>query len=52
MFANFLYFIVALLVLSLNRSADQLPLPLAEALLIFAALAALFALYIRSRYRG
>lgn len=51
MYANFLYFIVALLILSLYQPVDQPRLPLAYAVTIFAAILILFTLYTRSMFR-
>jgi len=51
MFANFIYFIVALLILSLYEPPEELPLSLVQASLAFVALAVLYALYVRSRFQ-
>jgi Zn-dependent protease with chaperone function len=51
MFANFLYFIVALLILSLYQSPEELPLTPPQALATFAALAIIYTLYVRSRFQ-
>jgi Zn-dependent protease with chaperone function len=51
MFANFIYFIVALLILSLYEPPAQLPLTLGQALTAFMGLAALYAIYVRSRFQ-
>jgi Zn-dependent protease with chaperone function len=51
MFANFLYFIVALLILSLYQPPDELPISLVQAIVIFAALAVIYILYVRSRFQ-
>ena len=50
MFANFIYFIIALLILSLYEPPAELPLTLGQALTAFAALVVLYALYVRSRF--
>lgn len=51
MFANFIYFIVALLVLSLYQPPEELPLSAAQTFIGFAALALLYAIYVRSRFQ-
>ncbi len=51
MFANFIYFIVALLILSLYEPPAQLPLSLGQASLAFLVLAALYAIYVRTRFQ-
>jgi Zn-dependent protease with chaperone function len=48
MFANFIYFIIALLILSLYEPPGKLPLSLFQASISFLALSALYALYIRA----
>jgi Zn-dependent protease with chaperone function len=50
MFANFIYFIVALLILSLYEPPAKLPLSLSQALISFVAITVLFTLYIRARF--
>ena len=50
MFANFIYFIIALLILSLYEPPDKLPISLSQALILFIALSALYALYVRVRF--
>ena len=52
MFANFLYFIIALLVLTLYEPAEVLPFSAGTALGLFLLLALLFAIYTRLRFRG
>ena len=51
MFANFIYFIVALLILSLYQPPEELPLSSFQAFIGFAALAVLYAIYVRSRFQ-
>jgi Zn-dependent protease with chaperone function len=51
MFANFIYFIVALLILSLYQPPEELPLSAAQTFLGFAALAVFFALYVQTRFQ-
>ncbi len=51
MFANFIYFIVALLILSLYEPPAELSLSLSQALIAFMGLAALYAIYVRARFR-
>ena len=51
MFANFIYFIIALLILSLYQPPDELPLTLWQSLMGFLASSTLFALYTRSRFQ-
>lgn len=51
MFANFIYFIVALLILSLYQPPEELPLSFIQALTAFAALVVLYALYVHSRFQ-
>jgi Zn-dependent protease with chaperone function len=51
MFANFLYFIVALLIFSLYQPPEELPLSLVQALIIFVALTVLYTLYVRFRFQ-
>jgi Zn-dependent protease with chaperone function len=51
MFANFIYFIVALLILSLYQPPEELPLSPAQTFISFAALAVLYAIYVRSRFQ-
>ncbi len=52
MFANFIYFIVALLILSLYEPPSDLPLTAGQATAAFLALAALYAVYVRSRFQS
>jgi Zn-dependent protease with chaperone function len=51
MFANFIYLIVALLIISLYQAPEELPLSAAKTFIGFAALAVLHAIYVRSRFR-
>ncbi len=51
MFANFIYFIVALLILSLYEPPEELPLSPVQALLAFTALAVLYGFYVRTRFQ-
>ncbi len=51
MFGNFIYFIIALLVLSFYEPPAELPLSLGQALIAFIGLIALFAVYIRSGFQ-
>ena len=48
MFGNFLYFIIALLILSLYQPVSQPRLPLFETLAVFTGTVCLFAIYTRS----
>jgi Zn-dependent protease with chaperone function len=50
MFANFIYFIVALLIISLYQPPEELPLSAAQTLIGFSSLAVLFVAYVRSRF--
>ncbi len=51
MFANFIYFIIALLILSLYEPTDELPFSLPHALLLFVGLSVLFAAYTRAQFQ-
>lgn len=51
MFANFLYFIVALLILTLYDSSVEPPFSLGYALLLFSALTVLFSAYTRLQFK-
>lgn len=51
MYANFLYFIIALLILSLYQPVDQPNLPLGYALILFSVIAFLFSVYTHSAFR-
>ena len=51
MFANFIYFIIALLILSLYTPPKDLPLSIGEALSAFVALTVLFAFYIHIGFK-
>lgn len=50
MFANFLYFIIALLILTLHESPEDLPFTGGQALTVFIGLTVLFAIFIRQQY--
>lgn len=50
MFAHFIYFIIALLILSLYEPPDQLPLTLSQALSLFTGTALIYGLYTRSLF--
>ena len=51
MFAHFIYFITALLVLSLYQAPDEIPITLSRALLLFAGSILLYVLYIRGLFQ-
>ena len=51
MFANFIYFIIALLILALYQPPDELPISLVQAFIGFLSLSALYALYVRCLFR-
>jgi Zn-dependent protease with chaperone function len=51
MFANFIYFIVALLILSLYEPPAELPLSLGQVFIVFISLTALYGIYVRSRFQ-
>jgi Zn-dependent protease with chaperone function len=52
MYANFIYFVIALLVLSLYEPPPTAPLPLIQALAMALALALLFAVYTHNRFKS
>jgi Zn-dependent protease with chaperone function len=51
MFANFIYFIIALLILALYEPPDEIPLTLGQALVAFLTLSALYAIYTRFSFQ-
>jgi Zn-dependent protease with chaperone function len=51
MFANFLYFIVALLIISFYQPPEKLPLSAPQTIIGFAFFAGLYVIYVRSRFR-
>lgn len=52
MFANFLYFIIALLILTLYQAPAELPFSASQALLMFLLLSVLFGVFLRRQYAG